>query len=155
VLVSPGHPLKAEASPYARRFAACQEMFRHPQLIVSDLEKQMGVFGTANFVEELRTRFPDTEFVFIGGMDLPRDFHKWQRWQWLLRAMPFAFFARPPYERMVGANVLNKQNRLTLKQVHLHAPLSRGMKLMSSHIYWIKSSHRLAVSSTQRRAQNP
>lgn len=152
-LVSPGHPLKTQGASenYARRLERCRALVNHPRILVSALEQEMGTYGTFNLVQALQTRFARTDFVFVGGMDLHLQFHRWHDWDRLLQALPVAFFARPPFDQMVRGSHVRGLSPLAMPQTALRRPLSAQMKLNAPHIYWIQSSHLLDISSTHLR----
>jgi nicotinate-nucleotide adenylyltransferase len=96
-LVSPGNPLKTAsgAADFAKRFASAQKIARHPRLIVSDLERQLGTRYTIDTVKKLLSRFPQVHFVWLMGSDNLENFHLWRDWQKLVRLLPLAVVQRP------------------------------------------------------------
>jgi nicotinate-nucleotide adenylyltransferase len=96
-LVSPGNPLKnaSSAGDFAKRFASAQKIARHPRLIVSDLERQLGTRYTLDTVKMLLHRFPQVQFVWLMGSDNLENFHLWRDWQKLARSLPLAVVQRP------------------------------------------------------------
>ena len=96
-LVSPGNPLKTAsgAGDFARRFASAQKIARHPRLIVSDIERQLGTRYTIDTVKTLLRRFPQVQFVWLMGSDNLENFHLWRDWQKLARSLPLAVVQRP------------------------------------------------------------
>jgi nicotinate-nucleotide adenylyltransferase len=111
-LVSPGNPLKnaSSAGDFAKRFASAQKIARHPRLIVSDLERQLGTRYTLDTVKTLLHRFPQVQFVWLMGSDNLEQFARWRRWQEIARLVPIAVVRRP-------GSVL----------APLHAPLARRL----------------------------
>jgi nicotinate-nucleotide adenylyltransferase len=96
-LVSPGNPLKSNsgAADFAKRFASAQRIARHPRLIVSDLERQLGTRYTVDTVKRLLSRFPQVQFVWLMGSDNLENFHLWRDWQKLAQYLPLAVVQRP------------------------------------------------------------
>jgi nicotinate-nucleotide adenylyltransferase len=94
-LVSPGNPLKSASSDFAQRFASAQKIARHPRLIVSDIERQLGTRYTIDTVQTLLRRFPQVQFVWLMGSDNLENFHRWRDWQKLAQYLPIAVVQRP------------------------------------------------------------
>ena len=95
-LVSPGNPLKDRGpAPLERRMAAARALVSHPRVIVTDIEARLGTRYTAETIEALRTRYPGVRFVWLMGADNLAQFHRWQRWDWIMRTVPICVLARP------------------------------------------------------------
>jgi nicotinate-nucleotide adenylyltransferase len=95
-LVSPGNPLKADApADLARRMAAAGAIMRHPKVAVTDLEARLGTRYTAETLAALELRFPGVRFVWLMGADNLAGFHRWDRWDAIMRAVPVGVLARP------------------------------------------------------------
>ncbi len=96
-LVTPGNPLKREApAPLARRLAAARRAAGDdPRIVVSDLEARLGTRYTGETLERLMARYPGVTFVWLMGGDNLRQFHRWERWRWILDHVRVAVLARP------------------------------------------------------------
>ncbi len=95
-LVSPGNPLKATGpARLDRRMAAARALVTHPRICVTDLEAQIGTRYTGETIEALFALYPGVRFVWLMGADNLADFHRWQRWDWILRSVPVGVLARP------------------------------------------------------------
>ncbi|MDG4647959.1 nicotinate-nucleotide adenylyltransferase [Roseibacterium sp. SDUM158017] len=95
-LVSPGNPLKANGpAPIARRMDAARALVRDPRITVTDVEDRLGTRYTAETIERLGALYPGVRFVWLMGSDNLAQFHRWQRWDWIMCAIPIAVFARP------------------------------------------------------------
>lgn len=95
-LVSPGNPLKTSGpAPLGRRMAAAHDLVRDPRIVVTDLEAHLGTRYTAETVERLRAVYPGTYFVWLMGADNLAQFHRWQRWDRIMRTVPIGVLARP------------------------------------------------------------
>ena len=96
-LVSPGNPLKAGAdlAAMAERMAWTRRCAKGPRMIVSDIERRLGLRYTVDTVQALKRRFPGVHFVWIMGADSLGGFHLWRDWQTLMRTTPVAVVARP------------------------------------------------------------
>jgi nicotinate-nucleotide adenylyltransferase len=95
-LVSPGNPLKANGpAPLDRRMAAARGLVTHPRITVTDIEAQIGTRYTAATLARLTALYPQVRFVWLMGADNLAQFHRWQRWEWILRTVPVGVLARP------------------------------------------------------------
>ncbi len=94
-LVSPGNVLKSRRpAPMARRLAAAGELMDHPKVKISDFEARMGTRATADTLAALMARYPGVRFVWLMGADNLAQFHRWQRWQWIMENVPVGVLAR-------------------------------------------------------------
>lgn len=95
-LVSPGNPLKtAGPAPIGRRVSRSRALMRHPRVEVTDIEAQIGTRFTAETLSALLRLYPRTRFVWLMGADNLAEFHRWQRWDWIMRNVPIGVMARP------------------------------------------------------------
>jgi len=95
-LVSPGNPLKTvHPDPLAKRLARARALMRHPRVVVTDIEARLGTRYTAATVAQLQALYPGVRFVWLMGADNLVQFHRWERWQWLMRHVPIGVLARP------------------------------------------------------------
>jgi nicotinate-nucleotide adenylyltransferase len=94
-LVSPGNPLKANGpAPLPRRMAAARALVRHPRIVVTDIEARIGTRYTAETIARLIALYPGVRFVWLMGADNLAQFHRWQRWEWILNTVPVGVLAR-------------------------------------------------------------
>lgn len=118
-LVSPGNPLKArQPAPMADRIAHARKVMAHPRVRITDLEARLGTRFTFETVSRLQAIYPGVKFVWLMGADNLVQFHRWDRWQDILRAVPVAVLARP------GAGVQARLSRAA--QVFREVRLARG-----------------------------
>ncbi len=95
-LVTPANPLKArQPAPMADRLARARAVMDHPRVRVTDLEARLGTRFTAETVERLQAVYPGVRFVWLMGADNLVQFHRWERWRDILRAVPVGVLARP------------------------------------------------------------
>ncbi|MBT9247051.1 nicotinate-nucleotide adenylyltransferase [Gemmobacter fulvus] len=95
-LVSPGNPLKArQPAPMAERIAQARRLMDHPRVVVTDLEARMGTRFTAATLKGLKARYPGVRFVWLMGGDNLVQFHRWDRWEWIMQTVPIGVLARP------------------------------------------------------------
>lgn len=98
-LVSPQNPLKPSEGMAARgqRLADARAVARHPRILVTDLESQLGTRYTADTLKVLRRRYPGTRFVWIMGADNLAQIPRWRDWERIFHSVPIAVFPRRPY----------------------------------------------------------
>jgi nicotinate-nucleotide adenylyltransferase len=105
-LVSPGNPLKADATdmaPFAARMASARAVARHSIIRVTGIERRLKTRYTADTLTKLVRMFPKKRFVWIMGADNLAHFHEWQRWRTIAAIVPIAVVARPGYDRQAHA----------------------------------------------------
>lgn len=153
-LVTPQNPLKDENNtpPYEERHANVEKMLEsYPKQLAAHLETELGSRYTYETVHGLQGAFPQTEFIWICGMDNAYIFHKWERWQDIIKTMPIAFVARPPATDLVKSCPL----RMTTNIPHKFGAFGEKTDLTKPAIYWLSSSKMLDISSTDiRKVQN-
>ena len=95
--VSPQNPLKdpAENSDFDERFERAGQLARHPRLIVTDIERQLGTRTTAEAFRRLAPVFAQGLFVWIMGADSFAGLHRWNDWLDIPQTLPLAVFDRP------------------------------------------------------------
>ncbi len=93
-LVSPGNPLKAEGpASLDRRMAAARAVMVHPRVEITDIEARLGTRYTAATLSALLPRYPGVRFVWLMGADNLAGFHRWDRWEWIMRQLPVGVIA--------------------------------------------------------------
>lgn len=118
-LVSPGNPLKArQPAPMADRMARARAVIDHPRVKITDIEVRLATRFTHATITRLQAIYPGVRFVWLMGADNMVQFHRWDRWRDILRAVPVAVLARP------GAGVQARLGRAA--QVFRHSRLARG-----------------------------
>lgn len=95
-LVTPGNPLKdpRTLAPLADRMAAARAVARHPRIIVTDLEAQLGTRYTVDLLRRLPSRFPAVRFVWLMGADILLELPRWRAWRDIFRLIPIAVVDR-------------------------------------------------------------
>ena len=112
-LVSPGNPLKAHGpAPLEERVAAARVLLDDPKVAVSDFEARVGTRYTAETLMELHMACPGVRFVWLMGADNLVQFHRWERWRWIMDTVPVGVLARPglriPARTSVAARVYRR-----------------------------------------------
>lgn len=148
-VISRQNPLKTKVSilDYHKRMELCRHKAQSPFIVISDIETQLQTRYTYLTIHWIKQYFSQAEFVWLAGEDIAREFHHWYKWQELLEEIPFAFFARPPYQNQA------RTTHLGLKSTLSHHYPDRGQKvpLNAGNIYWIKNSPTINISSTHLR----
>ncbi|MDQ2079236.1 nicotinate-nucleotide adenylyltransferase [Xanthobacteraceae bacterium Astr-EGSB] len=95
-LVTPGNPLKdtSALAPLAERLAAARRLARHPGIIVTSFEADLGLRYTHETVRYLRARCPGVRFVWLMGADNLASFHRWRQWRHIAGSLPIAVVDR-------------------------------------------------------------
>jgi nicotinate-nucleotide adenylyltransferase len=95
-LVSPQNPLKAPRgmTTFAKRLEAARGASRHPRIIVTGVEKNLGTRFTIDTLRALQRRFPKIRFVWLMGSDNLVQVPRWRNWQEIFRLVPVAVVAR-------------------------------------------------------------
>lgn len=117
-LVSPGNPLKdpKTLASFEARFASAEKLATHPGIRVSDFEQRTGTRYTADTLAKLKKRYPRVQFVWLMGADNLAQFHRWQRWAWILSQVPVVVFDRAPYSHGAKAAIAyHKMHKYLLK----------------------------------------
>ena len=94
-LVSPGNPLKQTATSLAHRLETARATARHPRIVVTALERELGSVYTIDTLHRLKRRFPNVRFVWLMGSDNLGQFPHWWRWRDIFNTVPIAVIARP------------------------------------------------------------
>jgi nicotinate-nucleotide adenylyltransferase len=84
-------------APLDARLAHAREVARHPQIVVTDIERALGTRYTIDTIRALKRRYPRVRFVWIMGGDNFAELRRWKRWQAIMAAVPIAVVARPGY----------------------------------------------------------
>lgn len=145
-LVSPQNPIKADKPlPLDQRMILCNGLVDHPQILISDIEKDIGTNVTYFTVKKLKHRFPKTEFVWISGMDNARSLHEWNHWQKLLDEICMLHLTRNPAKSLVQACPLRMLNA----QKHVFVEKSGQYPLNPNTTYWMMQKKIVNISSTE------
>ena len=148
-LVSPGNPLKPDApADLARRLAAARAIMAHPRVEVTDLEARLGTRYTAATLEALKTRWPGVRFVWLMGADNLAGFHRWQRWDEIMRLVPVGVLARPGDQLRAGLSPAAR--RFARWRLPQHE--ARALPFRDPPAWTLVSGRMLDLSSSELRA---
>jgi len=147
-LVTPQNPHKSsrDLAPFDKRIKLCQTITKYePQILVSDLEQQTGTTRSYDTLHALHSAFPLTDFLWITGMDNALTFHRWHKWQDILKLVATAHVARPPAESMAVGCPLRQMS----SQTHICPDSAVKADLTPGHTYWLTKVPMLDISSTR------
>lgn len=95
-LVTPGNPLKTNGpAPIEKRMKAAHALVDHPKIKITDFERRMNTRYTAETLAALFRTYPGVRFTWLMGADNLAEFHKWDRWTWIMENIPVGVLARP------------------------------------------------------------
>jgi nicotinate-nucleotide adenylyltransferase len=150
-LVTPQNPLKTDKpADMDSRIAACRKIADHPQIIISDIERELGTNLTYFTVKKLKTCHPKTSFIWVSGMDTALGFHKWNYWKSLLEEIPTVHITRTPATSLIRQCPL----KLYSKQRHVFIDQAARYPLDSGITYWMLQKKMVNISSTEIRSQS-
>ena len=147
-IVTPQNPLKGrkDMAPYEWRYNDVEKMLENkPYQMPTHLESELGTHYTYQTVSAFKQNFPQTDFLWICGMDNAHIFHKWDKWQRILEMIPITFIARPPATHLVRGCPI----RLLRNISHYHKAFGRKTDLKSPAIYWLEGNKMMDISSSQ------
>jgi nicotinate-nucleotide adenylyltransferase len=113
-LVSPQNPLKEHApATLEKRLMHANTLKKHPRIQVVAFEESLKTTYTYQTLRYIRKMSPNTQFVWLMGMDNLNTVHFWQHWQALFTENFIAILARKGYSNLVGckANIRFKRSR--------------------------------------------
>lgn len=153
-LVTPQNPFKTHinTASFNERVEMCHDITNDSRIVVSDLEERFKLTRTIDTVRFIKKHYPQTDFVWLTGMDLVAEIPKWRNWTKLLDEMAFAHIIRPP----TPALVRNSPIRQRAQQVHIYNPSTQDkshISLEANHTYWILDARGHKASSTEIRAK--
>ena len=149
-VVTPQNPLKKNTGGYERRFAQVENIISpYPRQLTTHIERDLDTRYTYETVLGLREAFPQTDFLWICGMDNALIFHKWDHCQELHENMPITFIARPPAGNLVKNCPIRRYNHPQYYQA-----FGRKTDLKKPGIYWLQGTKMLDISSTNIRNNN-
>ena len=132
-----------------RRLKACAEIAQHPRIIVTDLERRLGTRYTAQTLERLFELYGGVNFVWLMGADNLSDFHRWDRWDWIMEHVPIGVMSRPGEQ--IGAGLSPAARRYA--RYRLSPRRAAALPLREAPCWTLLTGKSLDISSTQIRAR--
>jgi nicotinate-nucleotide adenylyltransferase len=123
----------------------------HPRIAISGAEAKFRTRYTADLIEILKERQPDTRFVWIMGSDSLTEFHRWEDWRRLAASVPIAVVNRP---RSLAAP-LSSRAALTLARYRIDPEDARTLPVQEPPAWVFLIGPRTAASSTALRTRAP
>lgn len=148
-LISPGNPLKSSApASLAQRADAAGEIISDPRIIPTSVETVLGTRYTHDTLRALRRRYGGVRFVWLMGEDNLEQFHRWFRWQDIMRSIPVAVFSRPG----TGFPALNSRAARHFAAARLPAEEAGTLAARSAPCWTLLTHPMSGMSSTRLRA---
>ena len=124
-MVSLQNPLKSEQemASLESRLHTADEMARHPDLVVTDIEQRVNTRYTADTLTALRRRWPEVHFVWLMGADNLIQLPRWRDWNRIMRVMPVAVLDR------TGGGVKALHGKAAIRYHRCRLPQERAMQL--------------------------
>jgi nicotinate-nucleotide adenylyltransferase len=147
-LITPQNPLKSSKmmASYARRYESVQKLTApYPLMMPTHLERDLSTKYTFETIRKLKASFPETDFLFICGMDNAVIFHKWDRWEDLIHELPIVFIARPGSEELIDFVPVRLQDNVPQYEM----AMGKLTDLTNPGIYWMENARTVQLSSTE------
>ena len=104
-LVTPGNPLKTKRPvSIEMRVKECKRINQSPKVVISDIENDLNSYFTADTLRKLFLVYPNIRFVWLMGADNLTNFHKWDKWTWIMENIPVGVLARPGEQIKAGSS---------------------------------------------------
>ncbi len=99
-MVSPQNPLKSaqDMESFDERMEGARRMADHAQIVISDIEAELGTRYTVDTLEALIARLPEVRFVWLMGADNLVQLPQWRDWERIFALVPIAVFDRNSYD---------------------------------------------------------
>ncbi|MFA5582405.1 MAG: hypothetical protein WDA25_10685, partial [Paracoccaceae bacterium] len=110
----------------AARLAQAGAIMRDPRVKITDIEARLGTRYTAETLESLFARYPGVRFVWLMGADNLAQFHRWERWRWIMENVPIGVIARPGERTQARAAPAARIYRAARLSGHAAGLLARG-----------------------------
>lgn len=117
-LVSPQNPLKPKQVALETRVRQAKRLVaKYPKIKVSDIEKYFKDNYTYNTVKAIRKTHPQTEFIWIMGLDNMIQLPKWYKWEVIPKIMPICVIERGNelFEALKGEFASKFRRKLIIK----------------------------------------
>lgn len=147
MLVAKGNPLKeGTAYEYAKmddRIHMCHLLAQNDSdwLIPSTIEKHINSNQTANVLSVIKERYPQHRFIWIMGADNLADFHKWNRWQYIMDNFPILVMGRE------GSNEAAMQSEAAHKKMMLRLDNTQLLKYANNGWCFFDRYHMQSLSA--------
>ncbi len=150
-MVSPQNPLKSlKAAPIDERVQKAMEVSNHEQIIVTDIETHLNTKYTAETLRKLQKNFPDTNFVWLMGVDNLKQINQWDEWEQIFDMVPIAVLNRPTDDADI------EQYTSVKHFTHARLPLLKktALKTANTPAWLLLDNPQMDISSTQIRSKS-
>ena len=121
-IVARGNPLKSEHGSFEARLESAQSVASAPGMLVTDIERALGLTYTVDTLAALQEAEPEAHFVWLMGADSAVSFHLWKNWETIAARVPIAIVSRPgtrltralPFTRRFGDARIAERDAATL-----------------------------------------
>lgn len=150
-LVSPQNPLKspADMAPFDERFRSAENMARHPQIKVTDLETRLGTTYTSDLLKKLVVKDTNT-YVWLMGGDNLMQIDKWKNWRTIFDTVPVCVIARPGFEKAA----LGSKAAHVYRAVRLDPSDALQLALLKPPVWTLIQEQLTSLSSTELRTKS-
>ncbi len=145
-LVSPGNPLKIKSpTSIDIRVNECKKIIQDPRVMILDIENRLNTQFTAETLRKLFVAYPNTRFVWLMGADNLINFHKWEKWTWIMENIPVGVMARPGDTIRAGLSL----TALRYQKFRVKSSYAGLMPFMNPPVWSLLGGPTRDVSSTQ------
>ncbi len=151
-LVTPQNPLKSgkELLSMDKRIELSQEITKDsPKIIVTAMEREFNTTYSYATIKKLKKYYPNSDFVWITGMDNAHSMHLWQNWRELLNEICMVHVTRMPPVKLIKQCPL----RMMATQKHIILNHPGDLPLDSNTTYWLLQKKMMHISSTELRKE--
>jgi nicotinate-nucleotide adenylyltransferase len=148
-LVSPQNPLKPSRgmASFDKRLDAAKRLSnRHPRMIATGIEAELGTRFTIDTLRALIRHFPHVHFVWLMGSDNLVQIPRWRRWQQIFYQVPIAVVARP------GSALAARQSKAAIRFKSSLHPADAGLPQEKPPAWTVIDVKRNPSSGTRLRA---
>jgi nicotinate-nucleotide adenylyltransferase len=147
-LVAPQNPLKEirGMADLDTRLTRAKDFARHPRIVVTGIEAELGTRFTVDSLRALKHRFARAHFVWLMGSDNLLQLPRWRDWQAIFASMPVAVVARP------GTALVARASKAAARFRAFYVAPSRHFSVMRPPAWTMLDSKRNPASATSLRA---
>ena len=127
---------------FPARLSAARQFARHPRIVVSGIESELGTRFTADTLTGLTRRFPKLRFVWLMGSDNLLQLPQWRKWRQIFAAVPVAVVARP------GSALTARTSKAADVFRDAYVPPSRHFSVMPPPVWTVLDGKRNTLSAT-------
>lgn len=100
----------------------------HPQILVSNAERDLRVNYSYDVIKTFVTRYPNIKFSWLMGIDNIQYFHKWYRCEEIMQLIDIIIFDRPCDSRFINNTTFHLKYKTMLdKKMVNHIIFDKGV----------------------------